>query len=211
MAQATNDDQTVAIAAPDEASNPHTLFQQWYAEAGLSEPNDPNAMSLATADKDGLPDVRIVLLKGFDSRGFIFYTNSESQKGTELAGNMNAAGALHWKSLGRQVRFRGPVEFVSDAEADVYFRSRHRNSRIGAWASQQSRPPDRRETLQHAFEQASAQFGTDDVPRPPHWRGYRIRPLYLEFWIGRPFRLHDRLVFTRPDPDAEWIVGRLYP
>lgn len=211
MPQATNYDETADLAVPDERSDPSTLFHQWYAEAELSEQTDPNAMSLATTGVDGLPNVRIVLLKGFDARGFVFYTNSESQKGSELAGNMKAAGALHWKSLGRQVRFRGPVELVSDEEADAYFRSRHRSSRIGAWASRQSQPLDRRETLEQAFDQASVRFGADDVPRPPHWRGYRIRPLYLEFWTGRPFRLHDRLIFTRSDPDAGWTVGRLYP
>jgi pyridoxamine 5'-phosphate oxidase len=211
VSQATNYEQTVDVAAPDEMSDPRTLFQQWYAEAEASEPTDPNAMSLATIGVDGLPNVRIVLLKGFDSRGFVFYTNSESRKGIELAETMSAAGALHWKSLGRQVRFRGPVEFVTDAEADAYFRFRHRNSRIGAWASRQSRPLDQRETLERAFEQTSARFGADDVPRPPHWRGYRILPLYLEFWIGRPFRLHDRLVFSRSAPDARWTAGRLYP
>ncbi|HEY0736919.1 MAG TPA: pyridoxamine 5'-phosphate oxidase [Herpetosiphonaceae bacterium] len=211
MLQSTNYEQTVDVAAPDETSDPTALFREWYAEAEQSEPTDPNAMALATAGSNGIPDVRIVLLKGFDARGFVFYTNSESQKGMQLARSMNAAGALHWKSLGRQVRFHGPVELVSEAEADAYFDSRQRNSQIGAWASQQSRPLDRRETLQHVFEQAAARFGMDNIPRPPHWRGYRIRPLYLEFWIGRPFRLHDRLVFTRSNPDAVWAASRLYP
>lgn len=211
MSQATNYDEAVGIRVPGGTNDPHILFRQWYEEAESGEPTDPNAMSLATADASGLPDVRIVLLKRFDSLGFVFYTNSESQKGRALAANMNGAGVIHWKSLGRQVRFRGPVEFVSDDEADCYFRSRHKNSRIGAWASKQSQPLDSRATLEQAVAQAARQFGSADIPRPPYWRGYRIRPLYIEFWAGRPYRLHDRLVFTRPNVDAQWVTGWLYP
>ncbi|WP_436494596.1 pyridoxamine 5'-phosphate oxidase [Actinokineospora sp. HUAS TT18] len=191
-------------------SDPIVRFGEWLAEAHASEINDANAMSLATVDAAGLPDVRIVLLKGHDADGFVFYTNTESAKGTELRANPLAAAAFHWKSLARQVRVRGPVETVTDAEADAYFASRPRDSRIGAWASAQSRPLADRADLERAVAEHDARYG-DDVPRPPHWTGFRIRPVYLEFWRARPFRLHDRVVHTRPTPDAEWTNGRRYP
>jgi pyridoxamine 5'-phosphate oxidase len=168
-------------------------------------------MALATTDAGGLPDVRMVLLKGFDSNGFVFYTNAQSQKGRELQANMQAAGVLHWKSIERQVRFRGPVEFASDAEADTYFASRSRDSRIGAWASQQSRPLESRAALDEAVARESLRFGPGKVPRPSHWKGYRVSPIYLEFWTSMPFRLHDRLVFWRQERDGGWDRGWLYP
>lgn len=195
----------------EDADDPVALFEQWLLEAGTCELNDPNAMALATAGSDGLPDVRMVLLKGFDTDGFVFFTNTRSQKGDQLRDNMQAAAVLHWKSLGRQVRFRGPVEFVSDAEADIYFASRPRDSRIGAWASQQSCPLGDRLTLEKAVAQVATRFPFGHVPRPPHWTGYRIRPISLEFWTNMPFRLHDRLVFKRERPEGDWTKGRLYP
>ncbi|SDU46091.1 pyridoxamine 5'-phosphate oxidase [Stappia sp. ES.058] len=191
--------------------DPFTLFGEWLALAETKEPNDANAMALATSGADGLPDVRMVLLKGFDTAGFVFYTNTESQKGVELSQNMQAAGVLHWKSLRRQVRFRGPVERVSDGEADAYFASRARDSRIGAWASQQSRPLESRFALEKAVARQAARFGLSEVPRPPHWTGYRIRPVYIEFWMDKPFRLHDRHIFRRDTPEGSWTTERLYP
>ncbi|WP_084649926.1 pyridoxamine 5'-phosphate oxidase [Stappia stellulata] len=191
--------------------DPFTLFGEWLALAEKKEPNDANAMALATSGSDGLPDVRMVLLKGFDTAGFVFYTNTESQKGVELSQNMQAAGVLHWKSLRRQVRFRGPVEQVFDGEADAYFASRARDSRIGAWASQQSRPLESRFALEKAVARQAARFGLGEVPRPPHWTGYRIKPVYIEFWMDKPFRLHDRHVFRRDTPDGTWSTERLYP
>ena len=165
-----------------DADEPFALFQSWLDEATASEPNDPNAMALATADPSGLPDVRMVLLKGFDQDGFVFYTNSESQKGRELAANMQAAVVFHWKSLRRQVRVRGIVSQVSAAEADEYFHSRPRLSQIGAWASQQSRPLESRLALETAVAKYTAKFGLGQIPRPPHWNGYRISPNSIEFW-----------------------------
>jgi len=193
------------------SDDPFALWETWFAEARESEPNDPNAMALSTVDPDGLPDVRMVLLKGADRDGFVFYTNTESAKGNELAANPKAAVVFHWKSLRRQVRVRGPVERVSDADADAYFRSRPRDSRIGAWASQQSRPLESRFALEKAVATYAAKFAVGEVPRPPHWTGFRIVPVYMEFWHDRPFRLHDRLAFTRPAADAAWTKTRLYP
>jgi pyridoxamine 5'-phosphate oxidase len=190
---------------------PFALFDDWMAEATASEPNDPNAMALATVDADGLPDVRMVLLKGVDPRGFVFYTNTESAKGTELAGQPKAAIVFHWKSLRRQVRVRGPVERVTEAEADAYFQSRPRDSRIGAWASQQSRPLESRFALEKAVAFYAARYAVGEVPRPPHWTGFRIRPVYMEFWQDRPFRLHDRTVFRRSQPEGGWTREHLYP
>ncbi len=194
-----------------EAKEPFGLFETWFSEAKAQEPNDPNAMSLATVDADGLPDVRMVLLKGFDSDGFVFYSNAESQKGTELASNPKAAVVFHWKSLRRQVRVRGPVTAVSDAEADAYFESRPRDSRIGAWASQQSRPLESRFALEKAVAKYAAKYAIGAVPRPAYWRGYRIEPVYIEFWQDKPFRLHDRLIFRRDQPEGEWNTTRFYP
>ena len=199
------------------ASDPFALFQAWFQDAELAEVNDPNAMALATVDAAGMPNVRVVLLKGLDEaargtdRGFVFYTNLESQKGLEILGSQRAALNFHWKSLGRQVRIRGAVARVPEAEADDYFASRPRGSRIGAWASQQSRPLDRRETLEARIADIAARYGDGDIPRPPHWSGLRVTPLEIEFWHDRPFRLHDRLVFRRSASAADWSRQRLYP
>lgn len=193
------------------AADPFAQFAAWLKEAEASEPNDPNAMALATSDADGLPNVRMVLLKGFDEHGFVFYTNFESQKGTELLANKQAAAVFHWKSLRRQVRLRGSVSVVSEAEADAYFASRPRDSRIGAWASQQSRPLESRFALETAVAKYAAKHAIGEVPRPPHWSGFRIAPSYIEFWRDKPFRLHERLVFRRTDADAPWTTEMLYP
>jgi len=194
-----------------EASEPFALFERWFSDATASEPNDPNAMALATVDPDGLPNVRMVLMKGWDEAGFVFYTNTESAKGRELLSGKKAALVLHWKSLKRQVRVRGPVEIVTDAEADEYFHSRPRDSRIGAWASQQSRPLESRFALEKAVATNAAKYAIRDVPRPPYWTGFRIRPVGIEFWQDKPFRLHDRIVFRRPAPEGGWTKARLYP
>ena len=192
-----------------EASEPLALFANWLGDAEKTEPNDPNAVALATVDAEGLPDVRMVLLKGYDERGFVFYTNFESAKGVEILGSMKAAMCFHWKSLRRQVRLRGPVEVVSDEEADAYYASRARGSRIGAWASKQSRPLESRFALEKAVAEYTARHAIGDIPRPPYWSGFRIKPQTVEFWHDRPFRLHDRLVFSR-DGDG-WKRTRLYP
>jgi pyridoxamine 5'-phosphate oxidase len=192
-----------------EAADPISLFEAWLAAAGETEPNDPHAMSLATVDKDGLPDVRIVLLKGLDARGFVFYTNAQSAKGEQLRGQGKAALCFHWKSQKRQVRVRGEVEPVSAAESDAYFASRARGSRIGAWASDQSRPVADREALMAKAKEVEARFDGEDVPRPSHWHGWRVNPKYIEFWQDGAFRLHDRIVF-KPS-DKGWSKTRLYP
>ncbi len=194
-----------------ERDDPFNLFAEWLKEAEAKEINDPNAMSLATVDEEGLPNVRMVLLKGFDDRGFVFYTNFESQKGQEVQSAMKAAVNFHWKSLRRQVRVRGLVEKVTDAEADEYFKSRPRDSRIGAWASQQSRPLEGPFALPTAVATYAAKFAIGDVPRPPHWSGFRILPLSIEFWHDRPFRLHDRVVFRRANQSSPWTKAKLYP
>ena len=194
-----------------ERNDPFGLFAEWIKDAEASEPNDPNAMALATVDEEGLPNVRMVLLKGFDSRGFVFYTNFESQKGQEILGTMKAALVFHWKLLRRQVRVRGIAEEVTRAEADEYFASRPRDSRIGAWASQQSRPLESRFALETAVALNTAKYAIGEVPRPSYWSGFRIRPLSIEFWHDRPFRLHDRVVFRRSGEQADWTKARLYP
>lgn len=192
-----------------EANEPYRLFAQWLEDATASEINDPNALALATVDPDGLPDVRMVLLKGFDENGFVFYTNYESAKGRQILSSMKAAMCFHWKSLRRQVRIRGPVEQVSDAEADEYYASRPRGSRIGAWASKQSRPLESRFALEKAVAEYTAKHAIGSIPRPPHWSGFRIVPQTIEFWHDRPFRLHDRVVFSRAGDS--WDKDRLYP
>jgi pyridoxamine 5'-phosphate oxidase len=191
------------------ATDPHALFETWLAEARLSEPNDPTAMAVATADRDGRPSVRMILLKGHDARGFVFYTNFDSRKGRELAENPQAALLFHWKSLRRQVRVEGPVEPVTDAEADAYFASRARESQLGAWASDQSRPLDRRETFESRYRDTEGRFEGRDVPRPPRWSGWRVRPERIEFWTDRAHRLHERRLFTRAGDG--WTEGLLYP
>ena len=194
-----------------EAEEPLRLFAAWFEEATQSEPRDPTAMSLATVDADGLPNVRMVLMKSFDERGFVFFTNTDSQKGQELERERKGALLFHWKSLNRQVRLRGPVERVEDAVADAYFATRPRLTQIGAWASKQSAPVESR----HAFEKAiafyAAKFAVGAVPRPPNWTGYLLRPLLIEFWQDRPFRLHDRVEFRRETLDQPWRKTRLYP
>lgn len=194
-----------------DADEPFALFEAWFAEAQAKEINDPNAMALATADSAGLPNVRMVLLKGVDHGGFVFYTNEESAKGQELVANMQAAVVMHWKSLRRQVRLRGPVERVTDAEADAYFQSRALQSRLGAWASKQSRPLESRFALEKAVARVAAQHPLGHVPRPPYWNGYRLKPIYFEFWKDGAFRLHDRIAFRRPAPEGAWSKERLYP
>lgn len=209
-----------AGSSPDTdftASNePFRLFETWLDEASRTEPNDPNAMALSTVDRDGLPNVRMVLLKGLDAettplRGFVFYTNFESAKGRELIAHPRAAALFHWKSLRRQVRVRGDITEVDPAEADAYYASRPRLSRIGAWASAQSRPLEGRFALEAAVANYTAKFGVGDIPRPKHWSGFRLSPVEIEFWHDRPFRLHDRVVFRRPAATGPWTKTRLYP
>lgn len=194
-----------------ERNDPFGLFGEWLKEAEASEPNDANAMALATVDEEGLPNVRMVLLKGFDERGFVFYTNFQSQKGQEILATQKAALCFHWKSLRRQVRVRGPVEEVTKEEADSYYASRPRDSRIGAWASQQSRPLESRFALETAVAMYTARYAIGEVPRPPYWSGFRVKPVAIEFWHDRPFRLHDRVVFRRAQGGGEWSKTRLYP
>ncbi|MDK4738781.1 pyridoxamine 5'-phosphate oxidase [Rhizobium sp. CNPSo 3464] len=194
-----------------EQNEPFALFASWLRDAEANEPNDPNAVALATVDKDGLPNVRMVLLKGFDSQGFVFYTNFESQKGQEILSQKKAAMCFHWKSLRRQVRLRGLVEVVSDNEADEYFKTRARGSRIGAWASKQSRPLEGRFALEKAVAEYTARYAIGDIPRPAYWSGFRIRPLSIEFWHDRQFRLHDRVEFRRDVPEGAWEKVRMYP
>jgi pyridoxamine 5'-phosphate oxidase len=194
-----------------EASNPEALFSQWFDDAERTEINDANAMTLATVDKSGMPNSRVVLLKGLDPRGFVFYTNFESVKGQELLAAPKASLCFHWKSLRRQVRARGPVEPVSTAEADAYYASRPIGSRIGAWASQQSRPLASRKELIDAVARFEKEFEGMNPARPRYWSGFRVIPLEIEFWADRPHRLHDRVCFTRENPDMRWKKTRLYP
>ena len=193
------------------ASDPMALFGAWFKDAEAHEINDPNAMALATADTDGLPNVRMVLLKDVSDGGFVFYTNCESAKGRELLASSKAALLFHWKSLRRQVRVRGTVASVTAAEADAYFASRARGSRIGAWASQQSRPLEGRFALEKAVAFYAAKHAIGEVPRPPYWSGFRVTPLEIEFWHDRPFRLHDRLVFRRAGVAEAWDRQSLFP
>ncbi len=194
-----------------EGADPFVLFGEWFEEAKAAEINDPNAMAVASVDEHGLPDVRMVLLKDVDERGFTFYTNLQSAKGVELIGQPKAALLFHWKSLRRQVRVRGAVEQVTEAEADAYFASRARHSQIGAWASDQSRPAPDRFALEKRVAEHALKFGLGKVPRPAHWSGFRVRPLAMEFWRDRPFRLHERLLFERAAPGEAWTTSRLYP
>ena len=193
------------------AEEPFGLFAAWFEEAVKSEPNDPNAMALATVDPDGLPDVRMVLLKGYDADGFVFYSHIDSAKGRELAATPKAALLFHWKSLRRQVRIRGTVSRVTDAEADAYFATRPKQAQIGAWASKQSQPLESRMAFEKAIALNAAKYAIGDVPRPLGWSGWRIAPQAMEFWHDRPFRLHDRVEFRRTAPDAAWAKVRLYP
>jgi pyridoxamine 5'-phosphate oxidase len=194
-----------------DATDPFALFLTWLEEAEVAEPADPEAMALATVDAEGLPNVRMILLKGADTHGLVFYTNSESTKGDELAANPKAALLFYWKSLARQIRLRGPVEPVTEAEADAYFATRHRESRIGACASRQSRPLASRVALEAEVERLTKAFGAGEIPRPSCWRGYRLIPLEIEFWRSGAFRLHDRVVFRRASPREAWTKTRLYP
>ncbi|AHK71972.1 pyridoxamine 5'-phosphate oxidase [Gluconobacter oxydans] len=193
----------------DLKADPFALFAAWMSDAEKSEPNDPNAMAVATATPDGRPSVRMLLLKGVDERGFVFYTNLESRKGRELLANPHVALLFHWKSLRRQIRIEGPVEAVSAAEADAYFASRSRMSRLGAIASDQSRPLDDRSTFEERLKAVDEKYGDGPIPRPANWSGFRVLPEAIEFWQDRPYRLHDRAVWTR-DGNG-WNVTRLYP
>jgi pyridoxamine 5'-phosphate oxidase len=193
------------------AADPIDVFLEWLEQAARAEPADPNAMTLATVDAEGLPDARMVLLKGVDGGGFVFYTNLESAKGAELAANPKACLLFHWKSLRRQVRVRGAVAPVTEEEADAYFATRARASQIGAWASAQSRPMEGPLALEQAVARFGVKFGLGGVPRPPHWSGFRLIPTSIEFWRARRFRLHERLRYSRAAPDAPWTDERLYP
>ena len=196
------------IAARDD---PMALFAAWMDEASKSEPNEANAMSVASVDAQGRPNARMVLLKEANAKGFVFYTNLESAKGNELRAAPHAALCFHWKTLRKQVRVRGPVEQVSDAEADAYFATRAKDSQIGAWASKQSRPMEGRFAFEREIAKYAAKYALAKVPRPPEWSGFRVTPLEIEFWRDRPFRLHDRLVYRRSSPEEAWTTERLFP
>ncbi len=194
-----------------DVSNPLHLFHQWMKEAQAAEPNDPTAMALGTVDEDGMPNVRMVLLKAVDSHGFVFYTNYESAKGGELLAQKKAALCFHWKSLRRQIRIRGEIETVSDEEADAYYNSRDRGSRIGAWASRQSRPMSDRFELEREVAKKAAKYAVGAIPRPSYWSGFRLMPTSIEFWRDKPFRLHDRRLFTRQTQEDSWSSELLFP
>ena len=194
-----------------EASEPLRLFAAWFEDAKRAQADDATAMTVATVDDDGLPNARMVLLKGFDERGFVFYTNTDSAKGRELAHNAKAALVFHWPALNRQVRLRGPVELVDDAEADAYFATRPRLAQIGAWASKQSAPLESRMAFEKAIAASMAKYAVGTVPRPPYWTGYRVKPLVMEFWHDGPYRLHERVEFRRADLSGSWSKTRLYP
>lgn len=194
-----------------ENSDPLALFRDWYAEAAKSEPNDPDAVALATVGPDGTPSARMVLLKGYDPAGFVFYTNYESRKGQQLQAHTKAALLFHWKSLRRQVRLEGPVSQTTPQEADAYFASRARGSQIGAWASEQSRPLESRFALEKRVAEYTAKHLIGTVPRPAHWSGFRLQPLLIEFWQDGAFRLHDRLEYRRPTPGEPWTTRTLFP
>jgi pyridoxamine 5'-phosphate oxidase len=213
MSDTTPIERTIRLTAGDftEADEPMRLFAAWLAEATASEPRDPNAMTVATVDRDGMPNARMVLLKGADERGFVFYTNVDSQKGQELDSGGKAALVFHWKSLNRQVRVRGQVEHVTAEEADAYFASRPKQAQIGAWASKQSQPLESRLAFEKAVAVNAAKYAIGTVPRPPNWSGYRVIPSAIEFWHDRPFRLHDRIVFKREATGEAWGKTRLYP
>lgn len=213
---AAEDYAKAAASSPDDAglfakTDPFTLFADWLEDAKKREPNDANAMALATADEHGAPDVRMVLLKDVSADGFVFYSNAESRKGRQVEANPQAALCFHWKSLRRQVRVSGKVTPASAEEADAYFATRAKDSQIGAWASEQSRPMEGRFELEKRIAQFATKYGLTRTPRPPHWRGWRIVPTRIEFWRDRPFRLHDRLEFTREGPGKPWTTRRLYP
>jgi pyridoxamine 5'-phosphate oxidase len=206
------DDPAPSLTLHDRnAEEPTKIFADWLKLAEKSEPNDPSAMALATVDDDGMPNCRMVLMRRFDEAGIVFFTNFESQKGTEILSNRKAAACFHWKTLRKSVRFRGVVDIVSDAEADEYFIGRPRGSRIGAWASKQSRPLESRFALEKEVAINAAKFGTGSIPRPPYWSGFRIRPLSIEFWSDGMFRLHDRLRFDRDSLEDPFKVSWLYP
>jgi len=192
-----------------EAADPLALFAEWYGEAQKTEPDVPDAMTLATVDADGMPAARMVLLKGYDAEGFVFYTNTQSRKGHHLGEHPKAALLFHWKSLRRQVRIEGAIDPVGEAQADAYFATRSRDSQLGAWASDQSHPLESRELFERRYEEMNQRFGGQPIPRPPHWSGYRLHPCRIEFWTDRPHRLHERRLFTRTD--GGWEEGLLYP
>lgn len=208
-------DSTTSVPASTAGTHPwdepFRQFEQWLAKAGETEPNDPTGMSLATVGADGMPSVRMVLLKGHDAQGFVFYTNYESRKGRQLLASRKAALLFHWKSLRRQVRVEGTVETVTDAEADDYFHNRPKASQIGAWASQQSRPLASRFELERRVAQFTARYAIGQVPRPPYWSGFRVRPVLIEFWEDRPFRLHDRTVYSATEKRDGWTTEKLFP
>jgi pyridoxamine 5'-phosphate oxidase len=206
------DNPSAALTIGDQSAvEPMKKFAQWLADAEKSEPNDPSAMALATVDGEGMPNCRMVLMRRHDPRGIVFFTNFESQKGEEILSAGKAAACFHWKSLRKSVRFRGMTEIVSEEEADEYFFSRPRGSRIGAWASKQSRPLENRYALEKEVAIHAAKFGTAAIPRPPYWSGFRIRPLSIEFWSDGMFRLHDRIRYDRTSLDGEFETSRLYP